>query len=322
MVKKFPSYVKPVLTVVILSFMAYRLVHDNDRAVKHGAAFQLDHVHPNYVHYVNLAQLSQNTAAPKEESLNDFKKYYKQLVRIMPNKSEAYGMLGYLDYHLGNQEAAIDQYQRAIEINPHFFWFFHNLGILYYQNEQYADAVKMFQQALDKDKKFALQFITLSKKVYMPLIYRKHPKCSGPECRLEPAEKIQLVLKSKSHLDQAYEDCIALLASSYLKMGNYKNVFRLLDKADGLGYHRENFYYYAGIAAYETKDYDQSNNLLLIHLKNNPNHADGYLYLGRSLKAMNQEDASSKALRKGNLLRDKNQGNTVLIDKPLRLASF
>src|SRR3989344_2978441 len=47
--------------------------------------------------------------------LDEFIQFYTQLLEYMPYTADAYGMLGFVYYHMGNKEEALKAYQRGIE---------------------------------------------------------------------------------------------------------------------------------------------------------------------------------------------------------------
>lgn len=98
------------------------------------------------------------------------KNYYEKLVQYMPYRSEAQGLLGFCFYYLGQETKAIEAYQKAIELNPHFFWFYYNLGVIYSKSDQHALAMEYFQKAAQTKPQVALAFIRSSKMIYIPII--------------------------------------------------------------------------------------------------------------------------------------------------------
>lgn len=63
-------------------------------------------------------------------------------------RAEAYGMLGFCYERLGQSSQAVNAYQKAIALNPDYFWPYFNLGIMAYKQSQYTQAANYFHQAL------------------------------------------------------------------------------------------------------------------------------------------------------------------------------
>jgi tetratricopeptide (TPR) repeat protein len=94
--------------------------------------------------------------------------YYKQVNAYKPT-AEAYGMLGFFEHLLGKREAALVSYQKAVRLNPHFFWFHYNLGILYLESGLYQEANASFKNALSLAPQETIDFM-FSSKIYHQII--------------------------------------------------------------------------------------------------------------------------------------------------------
>jgi len=95
-------------------------------------------------------------------------------------KGSAYGMLGFCYYHLGKHKEAVSFYRKALEINPYFFWFHYNLGVVYFKKGQYEQAAVSFKKAQDTVPKHNLKFIRASKVIYVPIVRENLEKFSIP----------------------------------------------------------------------------------------------------------------------------------------------
>ena len=99
----------------------------------------------------------------------EFIDYYKKVVEYMPRNADAYGMLGFFYYYCGNYEKAVASYQKAIELNGYFFWFYYDLGVICFKNSRYAEAIKFFKKALEQRPEIALKIIS-SSPIYTSII--------------------------------------------------------------------------------------------------------------------------------------------------------
>lgn len=77
-------------------------------------------------------------------------KHYYQATLLNPSLATPYNQffLGNALRDMADTTAAINCYQRAIQLNPGFFEAFHNLGLVYLQQQQWQQAIEVFQQAL------------------------------------------------------------------------------------------------------------------------------------------------------------------------------
>lgn len=126
------------------------------------------------VTYTYLIQLSHARGRVDRERLQKYKNYYQKIIKYLPEMAEAHGLLGFCLYYLGEKEKAILAYQKAIELNPHFFWYYYNLGNIYFANEEYIKALKVWKEALKQKPEQALIFIRSSKMIYLPIIKQKN----------------------------------------------------------------------------------------------------------------------------------------------------
>lgn len=77
-------------------------------------------------------------------------KHYYQATRLNPAAATPYNQF-FLGNALGDMAetaAAIECYQRAIQLNPEFFEAYHNLGLVYLQQQQWPQAIEVFERAL------------------------------------------------------------------------------------------------------------------------------------------------------------------------------
>ena len=76
---------------------------------------------------------------------------YQKAIEIHPNFAEAYGNIGNLYYNQKNYEQAQIYYQKAIEINPNIAGFYWNLGRVLDQKGQGDEAIQLQCKALELD---------------------------------------------------------------------------------------------------------------------------------------------------------------------------
>jgi len=128
--------------------------------------------------------------------------YYERIIEFAPERAEAHGILGYNYYHLDKHKKATVFYLEAMRLNPNFFWFPYNLGIIHYKNGDYTQAADLFKTAMHIKPEYTLKSIYLSK------IYSQ----------IRDAENFHFNLEKRLQL--AYQKCYALLALSYHHAGN------------------------------------------------------------------------------------------------------
>ncbi|TAE04126.1 MAG: tetratricopeptide repeat protein [Bacteroidetes bacterium] len=79
---------------------------------------------------------------------------YQQIVRLNPDKHEAWNNLGIAYFNQNNYAQAIDAYRKAIEIEPNFHEAWNNLGIAYFNQNNYAQAIDAYRKAIEIEPNF------------------------------------------------------------------------------------------------------------------------------------------------------------------------
>ena len=105
-----------------------------------------------------------------QDALVKYQNYYRKIAEYMPYRAEAYGLLGFCSYYLGDKEKAIKSYIKAIELNPDFFWYYYNLGIIYWKSHQWQLSRQYLQKAIQVKPQETLKFIYSSQMIYLPII--------------------------------------------------------------------------------------------------------------------------------------------------------
>ncbi len=97
--------------------------------------------------------------------------YFERVEQHLGYESpEAFGLQGYCAYQRGDLRKSEEFYKKALSKNPKFFWYYYNLGIIYLRQQEYAQALSMFQSALNLDLKESFVFIVSSNRIYMPIV--------------------------------------------------------------------------------------------------------------------------------------------------------
>ena len=117
----------------------------------------------------------------------------------MPDRVDAYSLLGFCHYQLGNFEKAKSYYKAAVQMQPAFFWSNYNLGLIYFREGKYDRAIEWLQKALSSNLNATLEFIQSSAQIYMPLVQK-----NLADYHVSPVDQLQ----------QAYKDCYIVFVLS------------------------------------------------------------------------------------------------------------
>jgi len=80
----------------------------------------------------------------KQAALREFQK----AIELKPNYADAYHNLANTYRELNQNDKAIENYQKALQYNPNLWQSYQNIGAIYYQNKQYDKALQEFQKAI------------------------------------------------------------------------------------------------------------------------------------------------------------------------------
>src|SRR5210317_354210 len=86
---------------------------------------------------LNQAKINLNN-----NKLNDAQKLYYEVIKIDPENYEAHNNLGVTYNKLGENQKAIDFYNKSIEINPNFIEGHSNLAVIFYNLGQLENSLK------------------------------------------------------------------------------------------------------------------------------------------------------------------------------------
>ncbi len=103
----------------------------------------------------------------KNRKLDDALEEYKKALDLDPLNVQSYNNLGMVYKELGRLHEAISQYQKALSINPNYEKAHHNLAVAYYLQGDYEKAIVEFNLAIDCNPKNPETYNNLG------LIYRK-----------------------------------------------------------------------------------------------------------------------------------------------------
>lgn len=121
----------------------------------------------------SFVSLVDGTAAGKE--LDEYVRYYRKIVEVLPEQADAWGLCGYGAYRQGDVQAAAQAYQRAMALRPDFFWYSYNLGVMAFARGEFSLAETYFEKALRTTPRGTLEGIVGSPRVYLPLVLLQSP---------------------------------------------------------------------------------------------------------------------------------------------------
>jgi tetratricopeptide (TPR) repeat protein len=101
-----------------------------------------------------------------ENILRGYINFYEKVVEYLPQRADAYAMLGFCYYHLNDYQKSVLMYKKAFDLSPQFFWFAYDLGVIQYQLKNYPVASAFFQQAVKTDPNQTYSVLINSREIY------------------------------------------------------------------------------------------------------------------------------------------------------------
>jgi len=242
---------------------------------------------------VSFGYLIKNIEAgekPEKARLEQYILFYRKVVELFPDRADAYSMLGFCYYFHHWYDHAIDSYNKAIAIEPNYFWFHYNLAIIEYRHHRYENAIRAFNQAIQTDRIESLQYLFSSKVIFQSVWAElKNPQLDIPQ-----------------RLKRGYVNSHLLSITSFYYLKDFPSMFTAATRAlnSDVG-SDETFAFYAGYAALKTGDYRQSivylqGAIKKFQLTSNQRQSQimlGYAfkYLGESFQALGQIEKAEQA---------------------------
>lgn len=202
---------------------------------------------------------------------NTNKEYYAKIRELFPRRSEGYGLSGFIAFFEGNLSEAGDYYEQAIKIDPDFFWYHYNLGLIRFRQGLYEEAYNSLFNALKLPASSVLKKVQGSPQIYGNIISAM------------PYSK----KKFAAHINGGYKNAAVLLLESLLRSEKYDMLISAaynLKKNGTVG--NEVMFYYTGLGFYHKKEYPQAIMMLRQYYETDKNDQQAGYYLGKSMEAL------------------------------------
>jgi len=105
--------------------------------------------------YIGDLLLTQGTAAVNAHRLREGLHYYREALKLIPNRTQGHYFLGALQFEFQDHEGAIESYKKVRELERDFVDVVFNLATTYVKMERYDEALKLYEEAAGKDPKNA-----------------------------------------------------------------------------------------------------------------------------------------------------------------------
>ncbi len=202
-------FVTRVLVIYLCIYILSWVIIDQHQLYEASRIRTLNSLKPlTYGHLLSLAR-----GEPADlKKLKIYDTYFRTVADFLPLMPEAHSMRGFCAYYMGRPDDAIAAYEQAIALNPQFFWYYHNLGILLFQQGHYERAVEVLETALSSPPDMILKLIQSSVMIYRHVLYHRSPEELSDQHRHGRRDSYVLIAESLYQLKR-YHDVISLTAA-------------------------------------------------------------------------------------------------------------
>ena len=300
---KFSKLLKYFLArAVVLYLVAFAITYfflDHKGAKFHSYGATLSRLQPAYDY---LTKYSDGRVPFDRKELLAYRLFFSQLVKVLPDRSDGYAMLGFCQHELGETDAAILSFKKAADAVPPFLWFNYDLGYAYFQKKDYEHAVQYLNRAVVSNPELIFKFMTGSKP-YLDAI------ATIPDFQKNFLERVRAGLR----------DSYKMLVLSYFHMQQFEGLIAAAQVAVNQKLDDDGFFlYYLGVGAYYAKQYEPAVVYFQKSLEQRSDAAEVYYYLALTLKALGKEPLAAATLQKAQVL-ESSKGTSYTDLKNVRL---
>ena len=219
---------------------------------------------------LNLLNSSRFTEAEKEinRQMNQY-----------PESSILFNILGALLSSKNNLDKAIDNYKKAIAINPNYAQAYNNLGIALQKLNKINEAVENYKKAIGIKNNFAEAYNNLGNALHGLMELKKALSCYEKAIKIKPN----------------YFEAINSLGTVYDSLGNRDKAIFYFQKATKVNSEFSDAYNNLGIIYNDISKHDESLLSYKKAIELNPNNEQYYNNLGNLLSDLGKYDDASTA---------------------------
>ena len=104
-----------------------------------------------------------------ERTLKPYIQYYDRVVSYMPSSAEAQAMAGFCQYYMGNKTQSAEHYLKAMSLDPEYFWYAYNLGVIFFEDKKYEEAASWFYKAISLKEDQVYKVLSTSR-IYQQIV--------------------------------------------------------------------------------------------------------------------------------------------------------
>ena len=216
------------------------------------------------------------------EKYTSAEKIAKQQIAKYSNSSILFNILGVIFFKQNLLNQAVENYNKAIKINPNYAQAYNNLGAAFHKRNKISDAINSFKKATSLKPNFAEPFNNLGNIMF----------------ELGNFEEALSYFERTIEIKHDFEIIFANLGKTNLELGKKKEALDNFKKALKLKQDSPEIYNNIGVVYSALSRFDESLLSFKKAIELKPNHEKAYNNLGNLLNSLGRHDESSRAYHK------------------------
>ena len=237
---------------------------------------------------------------------------YNQILKIDPHHASALGNLGSIYGQLGENQKAINCFEKAVEIKPNYADAYFNLGVIFKKLKKNKKAKSCYERVLEIDPNNAEPYNNLGVIFYELSEYQKAKDCYERAIKINPNHAnayrnlgiiFKYLLENQKAKD-CYERSIEInpnyaeahnnLGVIFHELREYQKAINCYEKAIEINPRYAETCNNLGVIFKELGENQKAKNYFERAIEIDPNHANAIFNLGSNLKALGEFSKSAK----------------------------
>ena len=287
---------------VVFALLVLSGVIQLDKIILHMRNTTLNRRMPSYQY---LIRFHEGEMEFEKERFEEQVHYFKKVAQYFPDRGDVYGFLAYSSYYLGKESDALKFSEKAAQLDPGFFWFQYNRGLMHYKKGDDAKAAEILKSVLQFKIEHSLQYM-FSSKLYVPFVVY----IEGFQSKVVP------------RFEQGYADACLILTASLLRSKNYQELFQYAGIALSAKLEPQwVYFYFLGVASYESGKFPEAVAFMQKSITLKPDNPKAFEIMGESLKKIGQVKLVEQLLQKASGMEKESASIDRLIEQ-MRLRLF
>ncbi|MBI4308968.1 MAG: tetratricopeptide repeat protein [Candidatus Omnitrophica bacterium] len=147
------------------NFFTRHVQYQRERAKAKIRLIELNYLIPSYK---SMTAFARGEAGSASVEWDKYMAYYQKVAELMPRRADVYVFLGYCYYYQNQPAQAALFFEKALMLDPNFFWAYYDLGLMAAQEGDCPVAAGVFSRGLNIGPQQAVRSM-LASKLYLDI---------------------------------------------------------------------------------------------------------------------------------------------------------